>query len=93
MDAKYEGQKAGDEENRKELVQGPNQNPPRSLPPNSQPGPTPPAHRRRRMLKRESDKMHLLGRDDESEVIQKQELELELVELWKGEAAYLKTAI
>jgi hypothetical protein len=37
-------------------------------------------------------KMHLLGRDDESEVIQKQKLELELVELWKGEAAYLKTS-
>ena len=55
-------------------------------------------HRRRRMLERESDKMlgvkmHLLGRDDESEVIQKQELELELVELWKREAAYLKIAI
>ena len=54
-------------------------------------------HRRRRMLERESDKMlgvkmHLLGRDDESEVVQEQELELELVELWKGEAAYLKTS-
>ena len=55
-------------------------------------------HRRRRMLERESDKMlgvkmHLLGRDDEPEVVEEQELELELVELWKGEAAYLKTAI
>jgi hypothetical protein len=34
--------------------------------------------------------MHLLRGDDESEVVQEQELEFELVEFWEREAAYLK---
>ena len=47
------------------------------------------------MFKRKPDEMlgvkvHLLRGNDESEVIQEEKLEFELVEFWEGEAAYLR---